>query len=108
MPTAQEIVVDAIHNKLIVTAMYQGYERVMCPHVVGYKRDKKTGARHLNALFFQFAGGSKSGLPPEGQWRCIHLNELSNLRSERGQWHTGPDHSRPQTCVDEIIAEVAY
>ncbi len=102
MPTDQEIIVKAIQQKLIVTAMYQGYERIMCPHVIGYKKGI------LNALFFQFAGGSKSGLPPEGQWRCIHMDELSDVSAAPGEWHTGPDHTRPQTCVDNIIAEVAY
>jgi len=102
MATAQEIIVEAIQQKLVLTAMYQGYERIMCPHVIGYKK----GA--LNALFFQFAGGSKSGLPPEGQWRCIHVDELSEVSAEPGEWRTGPDHTRPQTCVDNIIAEVVY
>jgi len=107
MPSVLDLIVEAIHKKLVVTAMYQGYERIMCPHVVGYKQPKK-GGQELNALFFQFAGGSKSGLPPGGQWRCIHLDELSNVRISPGEWHTVPDHSRPQSCVDEIIAEVAY
>ena len=102
MPTVQETIVTAIDQRLVVTAMYQGYERIMCPHVVGYKKGV------LNALFFQFAGGSKSGLPPDGQWRCIHVDELSGVSAAPGEWHTGPDHSRPQSCVDNIIAEVAY
>jgi hypothetical protein len=102
MPNVQETIVAAIRQKLIVTAMYQGYERIMCPHVIGYKKGV------LNTLFFQFAGGSKSGLPPDGQWRCVHVDELSNVFAAPGEWHTGPDHSRPQSCVDEIIAEVAY
>jgi hypothetical protein len=102
MPTDQEIIVQAIQHKLIVTAMYQGYERIMCPHVIGYKNGI------LNSLFFQFAGGSKSGLPSGGQWRCIHMDELTHVSAASGEWHTGPDHTRPQTCVDNIIAEVAY
>jgi hypothetical protein len=102
VPTDQEIIVTSIQQRLVVTAMYQGYERVMCPHVIGYKKGV------LNALFFQFAGGSKSGLPPEGQWRCIHMDELTDVSAAQGEWHTGPDHTRPQTCVDHIIAEVVY
>ena len=102
MPTVSELIITAIQNRLIVTAMYQGYTRVMCPHVIGYKD------RQLNALFFQFAGGSKSGLPPHGQWRCVHVGELSSVAIAPGEWHTGPSHTRPQTCVDEVIAEVAY
>ncbi len=100
MSTVEEIVVRAIQEKLVVTAMYQGYERIMCPHVIGYK------AGRLNALFFQFAGGSKSGLPPGGQWRCVHIDELSHVTAAPGEWHTGPSHTQPQSCVDQIIAEV--
>jgi len=104
MPTAQDLIVEAIQKKMVVTAMYQGYERIMCPHVIGYK-----GGTRLNALFFQFAGGSKSGLPPGGQWRCVHVQELSNVSIAPGEWHTGPSHTRPQNCVDPPpIAEVAY
>ena len=106
MPSVLDLIVTAIQNKLIVTAIYQGYPRVMCPHVVGYKHGKQ--GQELNALFFQFAGESKSGLPPGGQWRCIHLDELENVDIAPGEWHTSPDHSRPQTCVDEIIAEVVF
>ena len=102
MESDLDLIVAAILQKLNVVAMYQGYERIMCPHVVGYKGDR------LNALFFQYAGGSKSGLPPGGQWRCIHLDQLTNVRTMAGEWHTGPDHGRPQSCVDQIIAEVAY
>jgi hypothetical protein len=106
MPSVLDLIVTAVQKKLIVTATYQGLVRIMCPHVVGYKNGK-TG-RELNALFFQFAGGSKSGLPLGGQWRCIHLDQLTNISLAPGEWHTGPDHSRPQTCVDEIIAEVVF
>ena len=102
MPNVTDIIVGAIQKKLIISAMYQGYQRIMCPHVIGYKDGV------LNALFFQFAGGSKSGLPPGGQWRCVHVAELSNVSAAAGEWHTSEDHTRPQTCVDQIIAEVAF
>jgi hypothetical protein len=104
MPNVQALIVTAIQKKLIVTTMYQGLPRVMCPRVIGYK----DGTR-VNALFFQFAGGSKSGLPPGGQWRCCHIEELSDVQVEPGEWHTGPSHTRPQNCVDPPpIAEVVY
>ena len=95
-----DLIVQAIQKRWVVTAMYQGYERIMCPHVIGYKKGE------LNALFFQFAGGSKSGLPPGGQWRCVHVAELSNVSAGPGEWHTGLSHTQPQTCVDQVIASV--
>jgi hypothetical protein len=95
-----DLLVNAINERLVVTATYQGYQRIMCPHVVGYKKGE------LNALFFQFAGGSRSGLPPGGQWRCVHVAELANVSAAPGEWHTGDSHTQPQTCVDDVIATV--
>ena len=100
MPTVQDLIITAIQQQLIVTAVYQEKKRIMCPHMIGHKDGR------LNVLFFQFAGESKKGLPPGGQWRCIHLDELSDVSIAPGQWHTGPDCGRPQTCVDQIIAKV--
>jgi len=102
-----EIIKDAIQNKEIVVAWYDGYERIMCPHTLGTKKGRP------QALFYQFAGNSKSGLSPDGSpnnWRCLFLDQLTNVRSEdaKGQWHTAPNHSRPQTCVDVTDVEVTY
>jgi len=101
MPSGNySIVRQAILDKRIVVAMYGGYQREMCPHVIGYKGGSE------NALFFQFGGGSKTGLPPGGEWRCIHLDELSIIEVKEGPWRTGESHSRPQTCVDQVDIEV--
>jgi hypothetical protein len=100
MPSVQELIVSAIQQRLVVTAMYQGYERIMRPHVIG----RKNGI--LNALFFQFAGGSKSGLRPGGQWRCVHVDDLTQVSCVTGEWHTRQDYAR-SNCVDDVIAEIA-
>ena len=107
MPSVYEIVRDAILTKKIVYATYHGYERAMCPHVLGTKHGRQ------QALFYQFAGHSSSGLSPDGSpnnWRCLFLDELSSVHSEdeNGEWHTAPNHSRPQSCVDQIDVEVTY
>lgn len=105
--TVYEIIRDAILNKKIVTATYRDRVRVMCPHTLGTKRGRE------QALFYQFAGDSNTGLGPDGDpenWRCMFLSELSNVSSvdAEGQWHTAPNHSRPQTCVDQIDVEVTF
>lgn len=90
---------QAVLNKQQIVCTYQGYEREICPHCLGHKSGRE------KALSFQFAGGSSSGLPPGGQWRCMFLDEVTNVRVKDGSWHTSPDHSRPNTCVDEIDVE---
>lgn len=76
----------------------------LSPHCLGTKNGRD------QALFYQFAGGSKSGLSPDGStdnWRCLFIDELTNVRSERGRWHTAPNESRPQRCVDQVDVEVS-
>ncbi len=93
---------QAILDKHQVIATYNGYRREMCPHVIGRKAGRRQG------LFFQFAGGSSSGLPRGGEWRCIPVDALKDVVVRPGPWHTGVGHSRPQTCIDIVDTEVAF
>jgi hypothetical protein len=103
MTSTYDIVRNAIANKEVITATYQDHVREMCPHVIGRKNGRD------QALFYQFGGTSSSGSIVPGSpnnWRCIPIEGLSNVSSEPGPWHTGGNHSRPQTCVDDIDLEV--
>lgn len=102
---AYDVIKQAILAKRNISATYQGHPREMSPHAIGLKNG------HQNALFYQFGGTSKSGLQPVGSpknWRCLPIDELENVTSIGGQWHTGPNHSQAQTCIDVIDAEVTY
>jgi len=60
-------------------------------------------------LSFQFAGESSKGLSPEGQWKCMDVDGLSQVSLRDGPWHTGTRKTNePQRCVDQIEAEVVY
>jgi len=105
MSSTYVIVRDAIFNKVQVIADYDGYHREMCPHVIGTKSGRE------QALFYQFAGESRSGLGPPGasaNWLCISIDGLTNVFIRKGPWHTVPTHSTPQTCVDDIDIEVSF
>src|SRR5580698_7244280 len=93
---------DAILNKQQVVCQYGGHERMVCPHVIGTKQGRP------QVLTWQFAGGSSSGLPPDGQWRCMEISKVANAVARSGEWRTGENHSRPQTCVDQIDVEVEF
>lgn len=96
---------QAIIDKKIVRAKYRGYIRLMCPHAIG----RKNGQKH--ALFYQFAGGSSKPLSPDGSkdnWKCMHVNRLSEVSIQDGEWHTANSHTQPQSCIDRIDVEVAY
>ncbi|WP_230361805.1 hypothetical protein [Ancylobacter sp. Lp-2] len=94
--------IRAVNGKKQVTCSYQGHHRELCVHVVGYKNDRP------QILAFQFGGSSSKGLVIGGDWRCMVLNEIRDIRLQDGQWYSPDNHSRPQTCVDRIIAEVRY
>jgi hypothetical protein len=92
----------AILNKQQVTCTYRGLHRECCPHVIGMKGRKE------QVLMYQFGGQSSSGLPPGGEWRCMEVAGISGATSQQGPWHTGAGHTRPQTCVDQVDAEVTF
>ena len=103
MSSVYDIVRNAIATKQIIVATYQDHVREMCPHVIGRKNGRE------RALFYQFGGTSSSGpivADALKNWRCIFLDGLSNITSQPGEWRTAGNHSRPQTCVDEIDLEV--
>lgn len=77
----------------------------MCPHAIGIKNGR------MQALFYQFGVESSSGIivPDSPQnWRCIPIDGLTNVSVREGTWFTAANHSRPQTCIEKIFAEIAY
>lgn len=94
---------EAILHKKALRIFVQGHSRDVCPHVLGTKN------RVPQALFFQYAGGSNTGLPPGGQWRCFPLADIRSAEIIEGAaWRTGDRHTREQNCVGEIDVEVKY
>ncbi|MBB3777503.1 hypothetical protein FHY16_000224 [Xanthomonas campestris] len=98
------IVRNAVLNKQQVFAIYKGYPREMCPHVIGMKNGRE------KALFYQFGGTSSSGkdvaIDSPQNWRCLFLDELTDVTAREGRWYTAGNHSSEQTCVDDIDVEV--
>lgn len=98
------IIKQAILNRQCVTCSYNGYLRKMTPHVIGTKNGTE------QALFYQYGGQSSTGLStdPTKNWRCIPINKITNLSTNTDRFQTANNHSRTQTCIDIIDAEVAY
>ncbi len=92
------LVKQALLNRQQVHGWYKGHFRQMSPHVIGWNNEK------AHALFYQFGGTSSSGQLPE--WKCMDLEELRTVSVHDGPWYTGHEHSRSQTCVDQVDVEV--
>jgi hypothetical protein len=93
---AYTVLTEAITTKQQVTARYHDEERLFSPHALGTKR----GVAHV--LVYQYAGGSRTGLPPGGEWRCLNVEELSEIGLESGAWRTAENVFNPQSCLDEV------
>jgi hypothetical protein len=103
----QEIL-RAIKLKRPVRASYGGHTRYFCPHVLGYK----AGVEH--ALVYQYDGQSRTGIiptrsmhGPEDNWRCLFVGRLRDVTVlEDDVWCSADNHSKRQSCVDRVFAEV--
>jgi PIN domain nuclease of toxin-antitoxin system len=95
-----ELFMQAIADRKQIFCTYEGPPRELCPHILGHTKGEEF------ALTFQFGGQSKSGLPPRGEWRCLSLAKVRNIRLRDGPWHAGSRHTRPQPCVEVVDVDV--
>ena len=94
----------AIINRRPIAAFYLGHRRLLCPHLLGWNKHR----RH-QVLCYQYGGDSESGLELVGapdNWRCLAAENLSQLELLDGPWQTAENHSRPQTCIEEVELDV--
>jgi hypothetical protein len=90
----------AMAERKQIVCRYGGYRRELCPIVLGHKAGQE------RALTFQFGGGSKSGLPPGGSWKCLSLSGVAEVELRDGPWHAGDRHEQAQSCVEVVDLDV--
>jgi hypothetical protein len=95
-----DLFATAMADRKQILCTYDGYARELCPVILGHSGDQE------KALTFQFGGQSKSGLPPRGEWRCLFLSRVSEVRLRDGHWHAGNNHSQLQGCVEIVDLDV--
>jgi hypothetical protein len=94
----------AVAQRRPIGALYHDLERLLCPHRLGWNR--KGDQRVLS---YQYGGESETGLGPPGtkeNWRCMALQELSDVELLEGCWHTAENHSRPAHCIERVEIDV--
>ena len=90
---------NAILRRQQVLAVYKGLPRNMCPHAIGTK-----GGR-AHCLVYQFGGRSSSRAIVPGSpanWRCMIVDELSEVRVREGAWYTAWNYGRASSCIDRV------
>jgi hypothetical protein len=94
----------AIIHRRPITALYRGRRRLLCPHLLGWNRH-----RRLQVLCYQYGGDSETGLDSadaRDNWRCLTVEHLTLMEFLDGPWQTAENHSRPQTCIEEVELDV--
>ena len=91
---------QAMRTRKQIVCMYGGHPRELCPIILGHSQGQE------KALTYQFGGRSKSGLPPQGEWRCLWLSKVSDVQLREGAWFVGASHTRPQSCVEIVDLDV--
>ena len=79
-----------------VTANYNGYYRVFCPHILGTKQQL------WKVFVWQFDG--QSSQPNElPMWRDLAVQDLHSVTLQDGDWHRGwTTGQRQQKAIDTI------
>jgi hypothetical protein len=91
---------EALVGRKQIVCMYGGYRRELCPVILGHSQGEET------ALTFQFGGQSNRGLRRGGEWRCLHLSNVSDVKLRDGPWLAGSSHKQLQGCVDSVDLDV--
>jgi hypothetical protein len=88
----------AVREKLQVVAEYDGRQREFCPHVLGTKNGRR------RCLAYQFAAEHTSGAVERDaqSWRCFDVDRITIVEVRTGLWLPDSEHTRGQTCVDEV------
>ena len=90
----------ALQLRKRIACMYGGYAREICPIILGHSQGEE------KALTYQFAGQSRSGLPPRGEWRCLWLAKVRDVHLPDGPWISGDRHMQRQECVEQVDLDV--
>jgi uncharacterized protein len=98
--SAFRMLAEAILKRTPVTLNYNGVRREICPHILGHTNKQE------RALVFQFGGSSRTRLPADGEWRCLRLADVTEVRPHEGPWRSGKYHRAVQRCVDQVYLDV--
>ena len=91
---------EAMAGRKQILCTYDDYARELCPIILGHSHGQE------KALAFQFGGESSKGLPPGGEWKCLFLAKISDVRLRDGPWRAGYSHQQRQRCVEIVDLDV--
>ena len=102
-PPAWDLLARAIIERRTVRAHYHGHDRLLCPHLLGWK------AGRARVLSYQTSGSTSGGmLSPDThqRWRWMVVDELEDAVITDDDWHSAANYRPGGTGVEVIEVAV--
>lgn len=93
-PPAWDVLRQAITERKAITARYHGRDRVLCPHLVGWR-----GNGRAKLLSYQPPATTDS---PHQQWRSMFVDELEDAAITDLPWLTAPNYTASASGIDLV------
>ena len=102
LTSTYHLVRQAIVDRCCLTAVHLGEVRHFVPHSLGLDRSDRP-----KVLAFQYAGGTTTILPPDGDWRCFAIGDLVDVRRNGDPWKISRAfYRRANRCVMKVDISV--
>jgi aminoglycoside phosphotransferase len=97
-PKAWVLLELAVMERRRVRLRYHGTDRVVCPHVLGWKNGR------AKALLFQVAVTGQGAVAdsPREHWRSMFVDEIEDAVVVEGNWETAENFSLSSNCVEVV------
>lgn len=97
--TTWALLEQALVTQRRVQVRYKGHNRVICPHVLGWKNNQP------KVLAYQLDGETSQGPLPEDpsrRWRSMLINDIDHATIIDGNWQTAPNYTPVSNNIDTI------
>src|ERR1700757_565220 len=87
-PPAWKVLEQAVMQKRTVRATYHGHDRLLCPHLLGWKNGR------AKLLCYQSSTTTSQALnsDPHKPWRLMFVDELERAVITDDEWQTAADY----------------
>lgn len=102
--TAWSLLADSLTNRRAVRVRYRGHDRVLSPHLLGWKHGRP------KVLAYQSDGTTSAGLlpsRPQQRWRSLFVDDIEQIALAPDRpWQTADNYTADSNCVDQIALSV--
>jgi hypothetical protein len=99
------VLARALTERRPVRARYHGHDRILCPHLLGWKHGRP------KVLAYQTGGTTSTGsLPPQPdqRWRSLYIDQIDQAAIAREHpWQTPSNYTPDSNCVDQIAFAIS-